>query len=297
MAKKKVKKMTDTKVTHVSLVGNPANDLPFLAIKSNSDIQFNLQAEIAIKSEEKQLVYGIVYEPDRIDLQDEFMTAEDIQKSAHTFISDFGNIDANHDFESQMGVPVESYIAPQDFDIEGKTVKAGSWVLVVKCTDEAWERVKKGEFGGFSLAGTTKRQVVEVDVDEQGNVVKGLLNKIVDAFGGKAKNEADIVAEIVDTADLTEIQKSLEVFYNKIEGESVNTEEKLEALAKEFEALKSEMSEITKNFETNADVLEKMAEKVIEVEKSALNSQQVVAISQPVTKEKQQFNIVRGVKS
>lgn len=193
MSKKKVvKQMTDTKVTHVSLVENPANEESFLMMKSSGENVMNIvvKEENIIKSEsdEKKIVYGIVYSPDKLDSDAEFMSADDIEKSAHTFLSDFRNIDGNHDFVTKCGEPVESSILVADTEYNGRVVKKGSWVLAVKCTDEAWEKVKKGEFTGFSLAGKTKKKTVEVTVDDEGNVIadsvlKSAVNSILEKLG------------------------------------------------------------------------------------------------------------------
>ena len=254
MSKKKVvKQMTDTKVTHVSLVENPANEESFLMMKSSGETIRNIVVKgdnIIAKSSgdgEKQIVYGIVYSPDKLDSDAEFMSAEDIEKSAHEFLANFRNIDGNHDFVTKCGVPVESSILTVDTDFGGRIVKAGSWVLAVKCTDEAWEKVKKGEFNGFSLAGKTKKKSVEVEVDEDGNIikesiVKSAVNSILEKLGFVKKDfnkeiensENNNLAYYMDllwwalydimwsatTAEdkKTEIQNSLNQFMEKVNG-------------------------------------------------------------------------------
>jgi len=180
--KRTVRKMTNTTVTHVSLVENPANEESFLMMKSSGENIVNIVVkgeDIVRKSADeeasattKQVVYGIVYSPDKIDADNEFMSAEDIEKAAHGFLANFRNVDGNHDFVSKCGEPVESSILVQDTEYGERVVKKGSWVLAVKCTDSAWESVQKGEFRGFSLAGKTVRKEVEVEIDAEGNVVK-----------------------------------------------------------------------------------------------------------------------------
>ncbi len=234
---KKVKQLTETKVTHVSLVKNPANEESFLMLKSGRQNTINLvvkQEDIVFKSDdEKQLIYGIVYSPDRLDTDGEFMTADDIQKSAHGFLSEFRNIDGEHDFVSNLGTPVESYIAQDDITIGEKTVKQGSWVLVVKATDEAWADVKAGKFNGFSLAGTTTRKEVTVEVDAdgktiKGSIIKGAIDNIVQALTGKKDNQeyniehefstlATVVKNAtVDNLDNNELTVAVEAFINEI---------------------------------------------------------------------------------
>lgn len=50
---------------------------------------------------------------------------------------------------------VESYVAPEDFEMNGETIKKGSWVLVTKAS-EVWEQIKKDEITGYSMAGTAE---------------------------------------------------------------------------------------------------------------------------------------------
>lgn len=190
--RKKVKQLTNTTVTHVSLVQNPANEESFLMLKSKGEHTISLvvkQEDMAFTDlDEKQIVYGIVYSPDKLDADGEFMSAADIEKAAHEFLSTFRNIDGEHDFVSNLGVPVESYVVQKDTEIAGRIVKQGSWVLAIKATDEAWQKVKSGEFTGFSLAGKTTRREVNVNVDENGNIVKygalkSVANSIIEALG------------------------------------------------------------------------------------------------------------------
>lgn len=110
----------------------------------------------------KQIVYGVVLAPDEIDSQDDFMEADDIEKAAHKYLSASRVIGGTH--EKQIdATPVESFIAPQDLEINGQNgpqvVKKGSWVLGVKIHDPGeWDRVVNGEYTGFSVGGQGQRQ-------------------------------------------------------------------------------------------------------------------------------------------
>jgi cation transport regulator ChaB len=107
--------------------------------------------------EEQRLVYGIVYEP---DAHEDFMSAEEIVKTAHDFMARYANgvggTGSDHLFAaSRSELPiVESFIAPVDFEVGGQIVRKGSWVLAGKVRDSAlWEAVKKGQYTGWSLEG------------------------------------------------------------------------------------------------------------------------------------------------
>lgn len=120
--------------------------------------------KVVIKSEERRLVYGEVYAPLHIDTDQEAMTAQEIEKMAHRFLQKgrTSKIDVQHNYEETGCYVVESFIARKD-DPDGFV--EGSWVLGVKIpSEELWEAVKKGDLNGFSFAGISKKDQIEVEV-------------------------------------------------------------------------------------------------------------------------------------
>lgn len=106
---------------------------------------------------EKRIVYGVVLAPNEVDLQGDWMTLDEIEKAAHFYMMNSRTIGKNHEKQT-VAVPVESYLAPIDFESDGQyggqEVKKGSWILGVKVqNDEDWEKIKSGEFTGFSVGG------------------------------------------------------------------------------------------------------------------------------------------------
>ena len=112
------------------------------------------------------------------------MDADTIEKAAHGFMADYQQIDKQHDFTTNAGKVVESYVAPVDMTIGETTITKGTWVLVTKATDEMWESIQKGDFTGYSLAGTA--QVEEVQKQTADNFERGKtyrdVNAAIDAF-------------------------------------------------------------------------------------------------------------------
>jgi hypothetical protein len=112
----------------------------------------------------KQIVYGVVLSPDEADLQDDFMTADDIEQTAHAYLKDFRVVGSSHEKPMAADV-VESYIAPRDFDFMGQhgpqKVKKGAWILGVKVADpKEWQKVLSGEYNGFSVGGLGLRDPI-----------------------------------------------------------------------------------------------------------------------------------------
>jgi hypothetical protein len=102
----------------------------------------------------ERIVMGIVYEPDVRDSQGDFARAEEIRKAAFSFMESGQVYKINHSAEAELSV-LESYLAPVDFDIEGQAVKAGSWILGSRVKDDdVWDKIEKGEYTGYSMAGT-----------------------------------------------------------------------------------------------------------------------------------------------
>lgn len=108
---------------------------------------------------EKRLLYGVVYAPNDVDAHGDFADAETIEEAAHGFM-DSRLVGIQHEREAPARI-VESFIAPADMTIGGRSVTRGSWVVAIKVDDdELWGRVKAGEFGGLSLGGYAVREEV-----------------------------------------------------------------------------------------------------------------------------------------
>lgn len=103
-------------------------------------------------SDEKQIVYGVVMEPMENDTDLNWSSKGEIEEAAHYFMRNFRLIDTQHSRVDIDAVPVESWIQHEDTTIGGVPVKGGSWIMGVKVEDKnEWDRVKSGEYSGFSI--------------------------------------------------------------------------------------------------------------------------------------------------
>jgi hypothetical protein len=60
---------------------------------------------------------------------------------------------------------VESFLAPVDFEMNGRKIIKGTWLITVKVfDDEVWNLVKAKMINGFSIAGRSagRSELVEV---------------------------------------------------------------------------------------------------------------------------------------
>lgn len=122
------------------------------------------KADEAEGTEYQQVVYAEVYAPNRLDAQNEYMTADEIQKMAWKFLAQ-GNtrkIDVGHDNKLVEAAVVESFIAREGDPI----FIPGSWVVGVYIEDPVtWQKVLDGELNGFSMEAFVKRTEQTLNIE------------------------------------------------------------------------------------------------------------------------------------
>jgi len=123
-------------------------DVETMPEKSDNDLR--LTAPIVFKDEDKRTVYGAVLIPGVPDADDDVVGTEKIEEVAHKFMEKYRAIDVQHGLFNG-GIPLESYLAPQDLLFGVTTVPKGSWILCVRVDEEQWPRVNSGELNGFSI--------------------------------------------------------------------------------------------------------------------------------------------------
>lgn len=282
------REITNLIPSHVSIVDKAANKRSFLLTKSETAPNISKHIELLVKEDDpQQIVYGIVYEPNVEDAHGDFMTAAEIEKAAHIFMKEYQQIDKQHDFTSEVGKVIESYIAPADFEIGGQEVTKGSWVMAVKVEDEMWTSIQKGEFTGFSLAGMAEliERSAPTEDTEKGllHLIKSLIRRVSkgeikdDIEGARPLNDVNSAAwrfsDVVDREswsgkadisrikaaydDLGEYVNALGEGVTKAQGEEVTdmTQEQIEKLLAENNAnlLKSVEALLTKQAEPEAE--------------------------------------------
>ena len=134
---------------------------------------------VAKGQEWKQLVYGVVLEPNAIDSQDDFMLPHHVERAAHGYLKkairgkssvaklQHGAHPGGFSKTKPSIVPVESFIAPVDFSYDGREqIKKGSWVLVMHVEDpELWQDFLNGKYKAFSVGGSGVRRAVRGAAD------------------------------------------------------------------------------------------------------------------------------------
>jgi len=117
------------------------------------------------------LVYGIVLEPNVVDLQNDIESPEEVEKAAHSYLTNLwlsetpNMIGSEHEYPIEAAIVVESFIAPVDFYFDGSPndeehmVSKGSWVICSQIKDKKeFAKVISGEYSGFSMQGFGSRK-------------------------------------------------------------------------------------------------------------------------------------------
>lgn len=121
---------------------------------------------LVIKSDEERFVLSEVWFTSKQDTQEEFTDLSNTTQLAHRFLMQGGHakIDRQHDRKPSENRIAESFIVRGKNDPDG--FAEGAWVIgAYILNDEDWERVKKGEWNGFSWSGTAASHPVLCKVD------------------------------------------------------------------------------------------------------------------------------------
>lgn len=121
---------------------------------------------------EEHYILGIVLEPTLLedgtthpDTQGDVYTAKDVRDAAHLWLSHYGQVDLMHSWrplKAEQVQVLESYLAPVDFDLDGVTVRKGTWLLALRVLDDdLWTAIKDGEIGAYSIGGTAQREPLD----------------------------------------------------------------------------------------------------------------------------------------
>ncbi|PER58122.1 hypothetical protein COL26_30075 [Bacillus thuringiensis] len=240
--------LKNANISYISLVTKGANGRQFAIMKSESVKQPNISKQVPIlkTEEEKQLVTGVVYEPDVEDSHGDIMTAEEIEKAAYTFMENYQHIDKQHDEIAGKGTVVENWIAKSDMTVGEQEVKAGTWLMTVRVDDaETWEEIKKGEVTGFSMGGFGER--VEIaKTDDFTHEDKGLIRKMLDFVKGETHKIAkgEVKDRFVDEKQKRDLRAVFNLFEDVFYWEIWESNPDIDRMAAALDDMKDILSSI-----------------------------------------------------
>ena len=172
------------------MVENPAIEENWIALSKDNNI------ELKVVDEERRVVVGLALVPEKRIYRkmhgkefNIFFSKETIAKTAELYMKNLNgnNVTVEHEKPIQGASVIESWIVEDSKNDKSNiyNLKAveGSWVVMMKIyNDEEWEKVKAGEYKGFSIEamyqGFEQLQSKELTEDEQIiEKIKQILNK------------------------------------------------------------------------------------------------------------------------
>ena len=170
-------KDSDLVVDCVAIVDAPAIEKTFLAFKKEINLNF------AINNTEERIVVGpamipdlLIYRNNQLGEHNVFFTKETVQEIAEKFYAMDYHKNANEMHDSSLMIDgfnfFMSFIRNSDKGMIGLAgdYPDGTWFLGAKVTDDTvWEKIKSGEYKGFSVEGLFQYKISEPPVmtDEQ----------------------------------------------------------------------------------------------------------------------------------
>lgn len=144
----------------VSLVEEPAIEEDFVALSTE-------KIELKVADEERRVVVGLALVPEKKIYRfmkgkefNIFFSKETISKAQELYMKKLNqnNVTTEHEEEITGATVIESWIVEdtkQDkTNLYNLKATEGSWAIMMKIdNDEVWNKVKQGEFKGFSIEG------------------------------------------------------------------------------------------------------------------------------------------------
>lgn len=253
----------DTDEIGLAIVDRPAIE---------SDFMFFNEEPIKMSfNEDKMMIRGVALIPNKLIYRNDilgeryiYFSEDTILKFVETLMSKAENkFNIGHTDNYLNATLIESYFASETNEF---SVPANSWIVGLKVKDqEAWDRIKSGEFKGYSVEGLFSNQLVNLITNKEKESMN-LKEKIMEALNSVIFPEEVELEDtpIVDEPVVDEPAKEDE------EDDELTVDEKLEALKEEI------LAEVDKRIEavvvTISEEVSKVEEKVEEFGKQPIKN-------------------------
>ncbi|WP_422460967.1 XkdF-like putative serine protease domain-containing protein [Endozoicomonas sp. ALB115] len=127
----------------------------------------------------KKLFTAPVLVPGEVDWHGDVYDEDAVEQACHDFQRYCNQAALQHKFDvsSEEIEFVENYILPTDTEMNGKNLKAGTWIATAKIhSDEIWEAILDGTFTGWSIK--CPAVVEDVEILTKGKVIKNLIKNV-----------------------------------------------------------------------------------------------------------------------
>lgn len=224
----KAYEISNARINFVSLVNKAANKHQFLIVKADDgNATFQTFGRIVKADTESHYVTGIVYEPMVEDSQGNYMTEEEIAKAAHWFMKNEGSVDIQHCFKKADGCEVvESYVAKSDMEIDGQTIKKGTWLMTMEISNaDVWDSISKGDITGYSMGGVGAYSLEDVELPvEKQEEPKGIFKKLAKAMGFEVVEKGAVKNQYNRRIKSDNFYTAWSALSNVLDGEKFNPE-------------------------------------------------------------------------
>lgn len=276
MAKTAKRRLSDIQISHISLVKAGANGRTFLFKSKDEEPKHEVIVQLVKQDTKKGIVYGIVYEPEKVDSQGDIANAEEIEKAAYSFMKARNtlNVDKQHDFNNVDAYVAESWIIKANDPVFPDAV--GAWAVAIKVEDpELKQAIEKGDIAALSMAGDAKTEALS---EEDGNILKSIKEGF-DTFIKSFEKAASAKSVTVSKEEINAILKSeLEPILKEketLKAELAKTKDDLATITKEKDAVVAELKKSKQTTDpekidtTSAESIAKSAQELIKKEADA----------------------------
>lgn len=137
--------------------------------EGNKGVTFSVPIIKVMEDGDQRIAFGPVLIPldeDEGDGQKETYDEEAVEFACHYWMESWQVMTEMHteELEDKQFSILECYIAPVEFELNGHTIKKGTWLLMVRIVDDdIWQKIKDGELNAFSIGGVATATQLEVE--------------------------------------------------------------------------------------------------------------------------------------
>lgn len=189
----------DTEAVELAIVDSPAVEANFIYFNSE-DIKMEFNDDKMIIKGPALIPNKKIYRNDSLGERYVFMSEETVIKFAELLMNKNGNrFNIGHTDESLQANIIESFFTEENNQFN---VPKGSWIVSLKINDiDVWNKVKGGEFKGFSVEGLFSNELSEFNkTNTMQNELKEKLSKAINTvlFGETEEVEQVVVEQVVE---------------------------------------------------------------------------------------------------
>lgn len=246
----------DEEFLGLSIVNNPAIGENYIYFNEDVEIKMDFNEEQMIVKGPALIPEKLIYRNDALGERYVYFTKESIKKFAELLVNKNKNkFNTEHTNNYINANIVESYFASKNNEFD---VPEGSWIVSLHILDiDVWNKIKSGEYQGFSVQGLFANEMVKFMSDKKENKKMELKEKLLNAinvvlFGEEEQVEVEtkveeenlpvieeetkeeVVEETIDYSEkFVELNNTINELNTKIEQYDIKFEE-LKKLVEEY---------------------------------------------------------------